>query len=205
MTRVLIAFPEILLIQVKRYDHETGKIKTNVWPEDVIHLSTGETYQLSGIGHHIGETSKSGHYVASVKTASGWIRCNDTKITFSNEKDIKSLLCDFCVYYKVKVGDTINPPLKRVFNEDEFPPLGRTQKKRLIYDDDQNFEAIPMGSKTTSTCKNCGKTFILLLSHLTRAKNCQTGYDIDEMKKEYNRQKQRDFRNRKKRIRSSKV
>ena len=132
MTRSLIDTPEFLLIQVKRYSYESRKTKTNVWPEDVIHLSTGQTYQLSGIGHHLGETANSGHYVASLKTASGWIRCDDTKITFSDEKDIKSLLCDFCVYYRVKILDRINPPLKRVFNEDDFPPLQGVPKKRVI-------------------------------------------------------------------------
>ena len=166
-----------------------------MWPEDVIHLSTGQTYQLSGIGHHMGETATSGHYVASLKTESGWLRCNDTKLSYSDETTIKSLLCDFFVYYKVNCS----PPQKRLFREDDFPPLGTTEKKRLIhqseYDQNPPFHTEDTGKQ--STCKNCGKSFTLLLSHLIRAKKCQMGYNIDEMKKESNRQKQREFRNRK--------
>ena len=87
--------------------------------------------------------------LASLKTASGWIRCNDTKITFSDEKEIKSLLSDFCLYHKVKVVDRINPPLKRIFNEYDFPPPGTTERKKVIYDD-QNSAASTKNNRTVS-------------------------------------------------------
>ena len=38
-------------------------------------------------------------------------------------------------------------------------------------------------------CKNCGKSFALLLSHLLRSKKCQIGYDIEMMKKERDQEK----------------
>jgi hypothetical protein len=71
------------------------KLKTTVWPDDIIQLPTGDEYKLCGIGHHMGDYHGQGHFIASLKNDQSWFRCNDTDICNSNERDAKSLECNF--------------------------------------------------------------------------------------------------------------
>ena len=100
--RVLVKSPDILILQINRYlDLSGAKIKTTVWPDDSLKLPSGEEFKLLGIGHHLGEYFSSGHYVASIKSDTEWIRCNDTQISKSNESDSKSIEINICIYLKV--------------------------------------------------------------------------------------------------------
>ena len=100
--KVIFKSPDILIVQINRFLNQSGaKIKTTVWPDDRIQLPSGDEYKLCGIGHHLGESFNSGHYIASLKSEQGWIRCNDTQITKSREDNIKSIECNVCIYTKV--------------------------------------------------------------------------------------------------------
>ena len=72
-----------------------------MWPDDSLKFPSGEEYRLCGIGHHLGEYFSSGHYVASIKSDTEWIMCNDTQISKSNESDSKSIEINICIYSKV--------------------------------------------------------------------------------------------------------
>ena len=90
---------------LNRYKNATGaKVKTTVWPDEYIRLPSGDEYTLCGIGHHLGESFNSGHYVASVSGDEGWILCNDTQILHSSESDSKSRECNVCIYTIVRLG-----------------------------------------------------------------------------------------------------
>ena len=89
--------PEVLLIQLKRLPG----VFSNIRPDDKITLPSSTLYELSGIGHHIGHSHNSGHYVASVRKNKKWYRCNGTKVSLITENEAKSLLCDICVYTRV--------------------------------------------------------------------------------------------------------
>ena len=100
--RVLVNSPDILVVQINRYlDLSGSKIKTTVWPNDKIMLPSGDEYTLCGIGHHLGDTFKGGHYIASVKLDNEWTVYNDTESLRSDESDSKSMECNVCIYSKV--------------------------------------------------------------------------------------------------------
>ena len=118
------------------------------------------------MGHHIGQSNMSGHYIASVKRSKKWYRCNDTKISLITENEAKSLLCDICVYNRVALPDSVHAT-------------------NLVRDNPQNSDSTSnISDNVNPKCKNCGKSFALLLSHLMRSEKCQIGYDIEMMKKE---------------------
>ena len=95
-------------MQINRFSNIAGtKIKTTIWPDDILELPTGDKYSLSGIGHHLGENHASGHFIASLKLEQNWVKCNDTNISHLNENDAKSLECNVCVYSKL--FDTSTP------------------------------------------------------------------------------------------------
>ena len=90
--------PDILIVQVNRYLDVAGtKLKTIVWPDDKIHLPSGEEYTICGIGHHLGEHFSGGHYLASIKVNQEWVTCNDTEISNSSESNSKSMECNICI------------------------------------------------------------------------------------------------------------
>ena len=98
----IVKSPDILIVQINRYLDLAGtKLKTTVWPDDKIHLPSGDEYTLCGIGHHLGEYFSGGHYLASVKFNQEWVTCNDTEISNSNECNSKSMECNICIYSKV--------------------------------------------------------------------------------------------------------
>ena len=104
----LVKGPDVLVIQLSRFTHAGGrKIKTTVWPDEVLEMTTGELYKLNSISHHMGETANSGHYLASVKADTFWLRCNDTETTQITEDDAKSSECHACLY--VKLIDSSTP------------------------------------------------------------------------------------------------
>ena len=99
---ILVKSPDTLIVQLNRYLDKSGsKNTTTIWPDDNIQLPSGDEYALCGIGHHFGEYSNSGHYMASVRIDQEWIRCNDTQIVKSDESSSKSMECYVCIYTKV--------------------------------------------------------------------------------------------------------
>lgn len=92
-TRVhkIVGGPEILVIQLKRawmnpYTGSTRKILDRVDMGERLDLSPWSngvlTYQLNGIVAHHGESLKSGHYIAMVRSPNGvdFAKCNDMDI-----------------------------------------------------------------------------------------------------------------------------
>ena len=156
-----------MFIQLKRF---SGAF-SNVWPDDKITLPSSASYELCGIGHHLGQSNTSGHYIASVKKNKIWYRCNDTKVSLITEKEAKSLICDICVYSKVSSPTGMHADNVVCNNS-------KTLENTSEYNDN-----------VQPKCKNCGKSFALLLSHLMRSKKCQIGYDIEMMKNERDREK----------------
>jgi hypothetical protein len=105
--KILIKSPDVLIVQINRFTNMTGlKLKTTVWPDDILQLPTGDEYRLCGIGHHLGEYHGQGHFIASLKNDQNWLSCNDSDICISNESDAKSLECNICVYSKIFHSET---------------------------------------------------------------------------------------------------
>ena len=75
----MIYSPDILLIQLMRFDGSDNKIMTTVIPEDILTLPHGEKYEIVSIGDHIGSRIDQGHYVLQSFKSSTWITCNDSR------------------------------------------------------------------------------------------------------------------------------
>ncbi|KAF3333401.1 ubiquitin carboxyl-terminal hydrolase 25-like isoform X2 [Carex littledalei] len=92
--------PNVLVIQLKRFEGIGGKINRNIEFEEVLLLSSfmfngnqgSQTeYSLFGSIVHTGFSQDSGHYYAYIKDASGnWYCCNDTQVSRSSGQDVLS-------------------------------------------------------------------------------------------------------------------
>ena len=100
--KILVQGPDNLIVLINRFSGEgVTRIKTTIWPDETLRMKTGEEYKLVSIAHHLGETTNSGHYLASIKEEDVWLRCNDTQITTSTESESKSEESYICVYLKL--------------------------------------------------------------------------------------------------------
>ena len=184
--RSILQEPDVLLIQLKRLPG----VFSNVWPDDKITLPSSTIYELSSIGHHIGQSNNSGHYVASVRRNKKWYRCNDTKVSLITENEAKSLLCDICVYTRV--------PLP-VSNHEDDDTINCSKEPETISNNEGNAidclkEPVTKSNiegNAYSKCKNCGKSFALFLSHLMRSKQCQMGYNLEKIRNELDTEKKK--------------
>ena len=177
--RTLSTSPDYMIIQLNIFFSNDGSNCTSVSPEEYLELPTGERFELCGVGHHLGRSQRSGHFIASVKIQDRWMKCDDTKIVYVDETTAKLFHIDSCVYSKVAYTD---------FNVPSLP------KKQKMLDDmiDLNKKISLQNLQDTKVeCKNCNKRFVTLYSHLSRAKKCQTGYDMDKMKKEIEQNKKK--------------
>ncbi|CAG8727226.1 4488_t:CDS:2 [Gigaspora margarita] len=89
----LTRLPEILIIQVKRFRYDRGlqrSVKANNYMSysEILDMSEfcenpdeDARYRLSASIVHVGSTPRSGHYYAYAKTASGWVKFNDSLAT----------------------------------------------------------------------------------------------------------------------------
>ncbi|CAG8705984.1 22778_t:CDS:2 [Dentiscutata erythropus] len=89
----LTRLPEILIIQVKRFSYDRGlqrcvKVNDHMSYNEILDMSEfcvhpGEDarYRLSASIVHVGSSPRSGHYYAYAKTASGWVKFNDSATT----------------------------------------------------------------------------------------------------------------------------
>lgn len=83
--------PRFLIIALKRYAMQprgggVRKIRDAVEADQVITLA-GTTLYLRAIIVHLGSTPRSGHYVAHVRDAAGWMRFDDSIVTQSPGPD----------------------------------------------------------------------------------------------------------------------
>ena len=87
----LIEAPELLFIQLLRYDGTGQKIMTNVKIDEELVLPNTETYEAIGALNHVGETTSSGHYVTHLRDNFGqWILFDDTFNISSSLKEANS-------------------------------------------------------------------------------------------------------------------
>lgn len=71
--------PRFLIIALKRTLYPAAKVRDAVEADDVIRVA-GAAYRLSAIVVHLGATPRSGHYVAHVRDAGGWMRYDDLNV-----------------------------------------------------------------------------------------------------------------------------
>ncbi|XP_068657249.1 ubiquitin carboxyl-terminal hydrolase 25-like [Aristolochia californica] len=92
--------PNILVIQLKRFEGIGGKIDRPIAFEEVLTLTnymskgsqdTRPEYNLFGSIVHSGYSPESGHYYAYIKDASGrWYCCNDSHVSLANLEEVLS-------------------------------------------------------------------------------------------------------------------
>ena len=75
-TMVRLPLPRLLLIMLKRFGYPSVKLRDAVKAGEVVSLA-GAMYRLAAIIVHLGATPQSGHYVAHVREAAGWVRYDD--------------------------------------------------------------------------------------------------------------------------------
>ena len=78
----LVSTPDILYVQLLRFDgYQNHKITTKITPENILVLPNNDKYKLVSVGNHLGTLINNGHYQAVVKTATNWLKVDDTNIT----------------------------------------------------------------------------------------------------------------------------
>ncbi|CAM9610950.1 unnamed protein product [Ectocarpus fasciculatus] len=107
-TSWLKPYPQTVFFYLMRFKHTRGreeKLTHRVVIPEAMDLapyvspptSRGEgkihpqQYDLTGVVHHIGKTTKKGHYVAFVRLpGQGWIKYNDENVTQADERDVQT-------------------------------------------------------------------------------------------------------------------
>ncbi len=87
-------------IQLKRsnFDRSNGSITKNTqpvcldWIRVQNELRQDDDFQIRSFATHIGENVNSGHYIAYLHTQTGWIKCDDDKITDVSYDEINDLI-----------------------------------------------------------------------------------------------------------------
>ncbi len=110
---VFWSLPNVLIIELKRYNNNQQKIHTLVTtPLTDLDLSKyvsgynsdGYTYDLFGTGNHSGNVY-GGHYTANIKNANGkWYSFNDTLINEISENRVITAHT-YCLFYRKKNKD----------------------------------------------------------------------------------------------------
>lgn len=110
---VFWSLPNVLIIELKRYNNSQQKIHTLVTiPLTNLDLSKyvsgynsdGYTYDLFGTGNHSGNVY-GGHYTANIKNANGkWYSFNDTLINEISENRVITAHT-YCLFYRKKNKD----------------------------------------------------------------------------------------------------
>lgn len=86
------SLPQLLLIQIGRmiFDNTRVLLEKDTRPmeiNDKLKIGT-QTYQLYCVIEHLGRTNH-GHYIAYVRDAEGWLKCNDSRVTRSSLADVQ--------------------------------------------------------------------------------------------------------------------
>jgi len=96
----LVNYPEVLIIQLKRFSYslQTGdpiKITKKVsFPSEFIPNHKVRPYDLIGTINHHGDTAESGHYIACAKVDDGWYKFNDLRVNLIDEKELQTPMVD---------------------------------------------------------------------------------------------------------------
>eukprot|EP00698_Gefionella_okellyi_P012965 TRINITY_DN3521_c0_g1_i1.p1 TRINITY_DN3521_c0_g1~~TRINITY_DN3521_c0_g1_i1.p1 ORF type:complete len:467 (-),score=105.20 TRINITY_DN3521_c0_g1_i1:26-1426(-) len=91
----LTMLPRILLLHLKRFEFDSRlgyarKVHKSVAFSESLVIpqrfaptasAAARKYNLLGVVHHLGVDVASGHYVADVKTADGWMHCDDVRVS----------------------------------------------------------------------------------------------------------------------------
>ena len=97
----VVKSPEMLIIHMKRFKFTDGrieKINAEIGIGQQIHLA-GVQYSLSGIVKHEG-TRESGHYVAVIRTGTGWLEVNDEKVSATVLGDLHWCSKAYLLFYE---------------------------------------------------------------------------------------------------------
>ena len=74
--------PVYLLISLMKFpQYNMSKIHSVVVPDQTLILQNGDHFELQGIADFHGEFISSGHYTASVQCSKGWVTCDDSIVT----------------------------------------------------------------------------------------------------------------------------
>lgn len=101
--------PNILMINLKRYDIYGKKLQWRIIPNDELDMTNNVigynkneyNYELYGIVEHLGGSIFGGHYLAYIKVNGGWYKFNDTNVTKLNTNIIN--ICNgSCFFYRKK-------------------------------------------------------------------------------------------------------
>jgi hypothetical protein len=94
-----VSLPNHLIIDLftnNRKDASDVCIPINLhFPQDLLKESSTHTYELEGFIVHLGETDKSGHYIAYRKVNNQWKKFDDSQVTDVNENQLQQLLGNF--------------------------------------------------------------------------------------------------------------
>ncbi|CAG8589805.1 11181_t:CDS:2, partial [Dentiscutata heterogama] len=124
----LTRLPEILIIQVKRFRYDRGlqrciKVNSHMSYNEILDMSEfcvhpGEDarYRLSASIIHVGSSPRSGHYYAYAKTASGWVKFNDSVTTNENTPSTATILSKSEMKINKSPCNTIKHVTKKQFN-----------------------------------------------------------------------------------------
>jgi ubiquitin carboxyl-terminal hydrolase 36/42 len=113
----VVHLPMVLSFFFQRSSHDgsAGKKITDVfyYPLSIcmrdFGLPSEQSYDLHAVHVHVGDQVSSGHYIAFVKTSTGWLRCNDTMITEEKEHVVLHAEAS-ALFYNKRVGSFPNPP-----------------------------------------------------------------------------------------------
>ena len=135
-------FSETLIVQVERFDSQMQQLSRKVWPESLLETSDGGVYELISIINHDGSNLDSGHFYTYIEqNDESWREFNDTKTCHWKKKSIISDSNYIYIYQKKnKPDDTLE---------------AHSESEALPYD--------------LNICKECGKTFKNLKTHLRHA------------------------------------
>ena len=74
--------PVYLLISLMKFpQYNMSKIHSVVLPDQTLILQNGDHFELQGIADFHGEFVSSEHYTASVQCSKGWVTCDDSIVT----------------------------------------------------------------------------------------------------------------------------
>ena len=101
--------PEFILVRMARwsYDQETRSYRKSNDPinvpesftvTDIFKTNIKSVYNTVGVLHHLGSSSKSGHYISEIKLDDQWWTCNDSVITKTTFDQLKH--CGYIFLFK---------------------------------------------------------------------------------------------------------
>lgn len=128
--------PDILSIQLKRFNNQGMKLNKRIKVEDVLNVK--ECYNLKALISHEG-SSGSGHYVSIIKHEKGYILFDDETVTNIDEQDkiINESLIYMLFYEKDKLNVIEEKQLQATYSKNN-PLIIPKRKKKLIYIEVEN-------------------------------------------------------------------